>query len=260
MAEKAKTPPPPKKAPIKDGPSRRNVWVILGIATAVAVIAAGVLIYVSQQSSTPSNGGGGASAADVAAGKLKGVKEVNARFAGIPQNGNTLGDPAATVTITEYADLRCPACQKFALDFMPTVVTDVIKPGKAKYQYRIWPILGTDSVNAAECGIAAQQQNKLFEYQDLWYINQQDENTEYATPTYCDGVAKALGLNLAQFEKDRQDEAIWSPEIQDVQVVAAQQGFGGTPSFIIKGPKGEKVLSGSIPTASTIAKTVKAVS
>ncbi|MEI6624842.1 MAG: thioredoxin domain-containing protein, partial [Thermoleophilia bacterium] len=115
MAEKAKTPPPPKKAPIKDGPSRRNVWVILGIATAVAVIAAGVLIYVSQQSSTPSDGGGGASAADVAAGKLKGVKEVNARFAGIPQNGNTLGDPAATVTITEYADLRCPACQKFAL-------------------------------------------------------------------------------------------------------------------------------------------------
>lgn len=260
MAETAKTPPPPKKAPVKDGPSRRNLWLIVGVAAVVAVIAAGVLIYVSQQSSTPSSNGGGASAADVAAGKLKGVKEVNARFAGIPQNGMTLGDPAATVTIAEYADLRCPACKKFALDFMPKVISDVVKPGKAKYEFRIWPILGPDSVSAAQCGIAAQQQNKLFEYQDIWYLNQQDETTEYATPTYCDGVAKALGLNLTQFEKDRQDEALWSPEIQDVQVVAAQQGFGGTPSFVITGPKGEKVLSGTIPTAEEISKAVKAVS
>lgn len=259
MAEKAKTPPPPKKAPISDAPSRRNLWVILGVAAVVAVIAAGVLIYLSQQSSTPDSGGG-ASAADVAAGKLKGVKDVNARFTGIPQNADTLGDPAAPVTIAEFADLRCPACRQFALDAMPTVVKDLVKTGKAQYQYRIWPILGPDSVSAAQCGIAAQQQNKLFEYQDLWYINQQDEATTYATPTYCDGVAKALGLDLTKFEKDRQDEALWSPAIQDVQVVAAQQGFGGTPSFIITGPKGEKILSGSIPTAAEIAKTVKAVS
>lgn len=259
MEYQAKTPPPPKKGPVGDGPSRRSLWLIVGVAAVVAVIAAGGLIYVSQQSTTPSSDGG-ASAADVAAGKLKGVKEVNDRFAGIPQNGMTLGDPAATVTITEFADLRCPACQTFALDFMPKVVADTIKPGKAKFEYRLWPILGTDSVNAAQCGIAAQQQNKLFEYQDLWYINQQDEMTNYATPAFCDGLAKAVGLDLTQFEQNRQDEAIWGPEIQDVQVVAAQRGFGGTPSFIITGPKGEKILSGSIPTAETIAKTVAEVS
>ena len=259
MADTAKTPPPPKKPYTKDGGSRRNLWVIIGVAAVVAAIAAGVLIYVSQQSSTPSNGSG-ASAADVAAGKLKGVKEVTERFAGIPQNGNTLGDPAAPVTITEYADLRCPACQSFALDQMPQVITDLVKSGQAKYQFRIWPILGTDSVLAAQCGIAAQQQNKLFEYQDIWYINQQDEMTEYATPAFCNGIATALGLDLTTFDKDRQNETLWSPEIQDVQVVAAQQGFGGTPSFIITGPKGEKVLGGAIPTAETIAATVKAVS
>ena len=259
MADKAKTPPPPKKPHTKDGGSRRNLWVIIGVAAVVAVIAAGVLIYVSQQSSTPSNGSG-ASAADVAAGKLKGVKEVTARFEGIPQNGNTLGDLAAPVTITEYADLRCPACQSFALDQMPQVITDLVKSGQAKYQFRIWPILGTDSVLAAQCGIAAQQQNKLFEYQDIWYINQQDEMTDYATPAFCNGIATSLGLDLTTFDKDRQNETLWSPEIQDVQVVAAQQGFGGTPSFIITGPKGEKVLGGAIPTAETIAATVKAVS
>lgn len=259
MADKAKTPPPPKKPHTKDGGSRRNLWVIIGVAAVVAVIAAGVLIYVSQQSSTPSNGSG-ASAADVAAGKLKGVKEVTERFAGIPQNGNTLGDPAAPVTIAEYADLRCPACQAFALESMPQVITDLVKSGQAKYQFRIWPILGTDSVSAAQCGIAAQQQNKLFEYQDIWYINQQDEMTEYATPAFCNGIATSLGLDLATFDKDRQNEALWSPEIQDVQVIAAQQGFSGTPAFVVSGPKGEKALGGSVPTAAEIADAVAAVS
>ncbi len=171
-----------------------------------------------------------------------------------------LGDPNAPVTISEYADLRCPACRTFALDFMPTVITDLVKTGKAKYEFRLWPILGPDSVLAAQAAIAAQQQNKLFEYQDLWYINQQDESGDYATDAYVDGVAKALGLDITAFQKARADEALWGPDLQDIQVIAAQQGLGGTPSFIITGPKGSKVLTGSIPTAETIAETVKEVS
>jgi predicted DsbA family dithiol-disulfide isomerase len=84
--------------------------------------------------------------------------------------------------------------------------------------------------------------------------------TEYATPAFCNGIATALGLDLATFDKDRQNEALWSPEIQDVQVIAAQQGFSGTPAFVITGPKGEKVLGGSVPTAAEIADAVAAVS
>ena len=117
----------------------------------------------------------------------------------------------------------------------------------------------SDSVNAARCGIAAQQQNKLFEYQDLWYHNQQDENTDYATADFCDGIAKALGLDLAKFQKDREDEAIWAPEVQDVQVIAAQENFGGTPSFIVEGPNGRKVLTGSLPNIQGITDTIKSV-
>ena len=122
-----------------------------------------------------------------------------------------------------------------------------------------WAFSVSDSVSAAQCGIAAQQQNALFQYQDLWYRNQQDENTDYATPAFCDGIAKSLGLDMAKFQKDREDEAIWAPEIQDVQVVAAQENFGGTPSFIIEGPKGRKVLSGSLPGIKEITDAVKAV-
>ncbi len=259
MANRAKTPPTPKKPTTKPAGSRRGLWIALVAASLVAVVVAGGLVVLSQRSNDPASGGG-ANAANVATGDLKGVKKVEDRFAGIPQDGAMLGDPNAPVTISEYADLRCPACRKFALDFMPAVITDLVKTGKAKYEFRLWPILGPDSVLAAQAAIAAQQQNKLFEYQDLWYINQQDESSDYATDAYVDGVAKALGLDIAAFQKARADEALWGPDLQDIQVIAAQQGLGGTPSFIITGPKGSKVLTGSIPTAETIAETVKEVS
>ena len=257
MADRAKTPPPAKKAPAKA--PRRSLWMIGGIGALVAIVVAGGLIYLSQRSGNDASGGG-SDAAQVAAGKLKGVDEVAKRFKGIPQDGAILGDPNATVTITEFADLRCPACQKFELDYFPAIVEKLIRTGKAKYEFQLWPILGTDSVLAAEAGIAAREQDMLYQYSDLWYINQQDESTDYATDAYVDGVAKALGLDLPAFQKARQDEALWSPAIQDVQVIAAQRSFGGTPSFIITGPKGEKVLSGAIPTTETITKAVKEVS
>ena len=254
MADKQKT--PPKQAPQKPTGSKRNLWIIIGAAVVIAVIAAGGLIWASQRSGTADQG---ANAADVAAGKLKDVKQVQDFLAGVPQKGYTLGDANAPVTITEFGDLRCPVCKSFALDTENQMIGTFVKTGKAKFQYRIWPILGTDSVSAARCAIAAQQQNKLFEYQDLWYHNQQDEATDYATPAFCDGIAKALGLDMAKFQKDREDEAIWAPEVQDVQVIAAQENFGGTPSFIIEGPNGRKVLTGSLPTIKGITDAVKAV-
>ncbi len=256
MADKQKTPPPPKKAPQKSSGSRRNLWIVIAIGAVAAVVVAGGLVWASQRSGTEQSG---ANAADVAAGKLKDVKQVQDFFAGIPQDGYTLGDPNAPVTITEFGDLRCPVCKSFALDTENQMIGTFVKSGKAKFQFRIWPILGTDSVAAARCGIAAQQQNKLFEYQDLWYHNQQDENTDYATPAFCDGIAKSLGLDLAKFQKDREDEALWAPEVQDVQVIAAQENFGGTPSFIIEGPNGRQVLTGSLPQIKGITDAIKAV-
>lgn len=258
MADNAKTPPPPKKAPQKSaGDSKRRLWTIIIVAGIAAVIVAGGLIFLSQRSGD--SGSSGANAADVAAGKLKDVKQVTDFFAGIPQAGNTLGDPAAPVTITEFGDLRCPVCRTFALETENQMIGTYVKTNKAKFVYRIWPILGPDSVSATQCAIAAQQQNKLFEYQDLWYHNQQDETTDYATPAFCDGIAKALGLNMEQFQQDRQDDALWTPEVQDVQVIAAQENFGGTPSFIIEGPKGKKVLTGALPQIKAITDAVKAV-
>lgn len=241
-----------RKDPSGGGNSR---WIVIGAVAVVAVLLAGGLIFISQRSGESD----GPSAEQVATGDVAELDTVITRFEGIPQEGAVLGDPAAPVTITEYADLRCPACQTFATDQLPTVIDDLVRPGRAKYELVIWPILGPDSVTAMQSGIAAQQQNKLHEYADLWFYNQQDEGTA-PSPEFTEGLASALGLDLAQFRTDRDSEDLWAPILQDTQVVTAQRGFGGTPSFIITGPGGERVLSGQVPTADTIAQAVEEVS
>ena len=177
MADKAKTPPPPKKGPQKSaGGSKRNLRLILIIGIVAAVVVAGGLIALSQRGGTADDG---ANAAEVEAGKLKGTKQVQDFFAGVPQNGNTLGDPNAPVTVTEFADLRCPVCKAFAEETGKQMIGTFVKPGKAKYVYRNWPILGPDSVSATQCAIAAQQQNQLFQYLLLLLNFQQPQSILY---------------------------------------------------------------------------------
>ena len=243
-----------QKASKPAGDSRR--WLVLGAVAVVAIILAGVLIFLSQRSGQSDS----PSPEQVATGEVSGLDEVVERFDGIPQSAAILGAPAAPVTITEFADLRCPACGAFATEQLPTVIDDLIRPGKAKYELIVWPILGPDSVLAMQAAIAAQQQDRLHDYADLWFLNQQNESGDYANPAFTEGLATALGLDIERFRAARDDEALWAPILQDTQVVTAQRGFGGTPSFLIIGPNGEKVLSGQVPTAETIAQAVAEVS
>jgi protein-disulfide isomerase len=240
-----------RKSPPAGGNGR---WLVLGAVAVVAVILAGGLIFISQRSGddTPS-------AEAVATGDVAGLDEVSTLLRDIPQSGAVLGDPNAPVTITEFADLRCPACGAFATEQLPTVVEDLVRPGKAKFELVIWPVLGPDSVVALQAGVAAQEQDRLHDYAELWFKNQPGERDDIS-PAFTDSLAGALGLDLQRFRADRDNEALWAPILQDTQVVTAQRGFGGTPSFIVTGPAGEKVISGQVPTAETIAQAVAEVS
>jgi len=58
-------------------------------------------------------------------------------------------------TIVEYADLRCPYCQQFELDSMPTLINQVIKTGEAKLVFRTLTILAQSSPSAAPSTVVA---------------------------------------------------------------------------------------------------------
>ncbi len=224
---------------------------LLIVPVVLAAVVVGALILVSRQgSSTPSVPGGTST--------LAGVGIAQDLVAGVQSNGDTLGDPAAKTTIIEYGDLRCPACAQFSASEIPTVVNDLVRPGRAKLQLRIWTIIPplSDSQTAAQAAYAAARQNGMWTFADIWYANQGPESQAYATDEFVHAVAAGAGLDLARLDADRSSSAA-AADWKAAEAEATKLGLTGTPSVVVIGPKGQKVFGDTVPSASDIAQAVQ---
>src|SRR5579884_2187567 len=156
---------------------------MLGGAAALAIVVVVIAVIVGSS--------GGSSSKSKAAPNAGAVRaqsaQISAMFAGIPEHGQTLGNPKAPVTMVEFADLKCPICRDYTLNAFPTLLRDYVRPGKLKIVFEPQTFVGSppgDSAHAARFALAAAQQDKMWPFAELWYRNQQDENTAYATDSY----------------------------------------------------------------------------
>ena len=149
-----------------------------------------------------------------------------------------LGDPKAKATLIEYADLQCPVCEQFSTQVAPDLISNVVRKGTAKYQILQFTIIGPDSVDAAKAALAAGEQNRYFNFVELFYRNQGVENSGYVTDDFLENVAKGAGVpDIAKWNKDRADPQL-TKELAKVQSQAQSLGLSSTPSFLVEGPGG----------------------
>ena len=205
--------------------TRRRLWQLGGALGVAAIVVIGIVLATS---------GGSSNKPKLRAGEtLPGQIESNARFAGIPQKGIDLGDPKAPVTMVEFADLQCPFCQEYTTTVFPTLVADYVKTGKVRMEFRNVSILGTDSVRAAQMAGAAGLQNKLWPFIDVFYANQGEEKTGYVTDDFLRKVGSAVnGLDVTKAMNERGIASV-QKQLDTAQSLMTENGFQGTPSFLI---------------------------
>src|SRR5436305_6309868 len=138
-------------------------------------------------------------------------------LAGIPQSGNTLGNPKAPVTVTEYGDLQCPICADFAKGTESQLIKTYVKTGKAKLVYRSLETATANSPNPGVFGtqqaaaLAAGQQDKAWHYIELFYHQQGAEGTGYVTPVFLNNLAKQIpGLDFKKWQADSSNQSLLS--------------------------------------------------
>jgi protein-disulfide isomerase len=217
----------------------------------LAVIVVVVAIVVSQSGSSASGAGAG--------GKVVDASLVSNQLHGIPQSGTILGDPAAKVTVVEYGDLQCPVCRAFSFDVAPALISQVVAKGTADYEFRQFPILGPDSIPAAKAALAAGEQGRYWNFVELFYRNQGEENSGYVTDSLLTSIAQAAGVrDISKWNSDRQSSK-WDAQISKVQSDAQALGFNSTPSFVVEGPGGKKVLGSGVIPLSQIESAIKSV-
>lgn len=206
---------------------RTRVMQLAAAAVFLVIVVVAVLIVVNGSSSSS---GGDAS-------NLTEIKEVDSLVHGIPQSKMVLGNAKAPVELIEYGDLQCPVCKAYSEEVLPTVIENQIKKGEAKLIFRNFTIIGPQSPAAGAATIAAGMQGRGWNYLELFYRNQGEEDSGYATDEFLEAIAKGAGVkNIAQWNKDRKSKPV-KEEVSRTTSQAERLGFTGTPSFAIEGPK-----------------------
>jgi protein-disulfide isomerase len=210
--------------------ARRTRLTQLGIVVAVVVVAIVAVLVAS-------GGGSSKPPPPKSPTATKTAGEVSGFLSGIPQNGSTLGSPTAPVTIQYFGDLECPICKDFTVGgALPTIVQKWVRPGKVKIEYRSLETATREPEvfkTQQTAALAAGKQNKMWNFIELFYHEQGEENSGYVTESYLQGLAQQVpGLNLSQWSGARSEPALASQVATDAQA-ANNAGFTGTPSFLI---------------------------
>jgi protein-disulfide isomerase len=133
------------------------------------------------------------------------------------------GNPDGDVSVVEFFDYNCGYCRRA----MPDVVKLVDSDKKVRLVLKELPIFGDDSEAAAKAALAAHRQGKYFEMHQKLFSEPGKADKDKALR-----VAKELGLDVAQLEKDMADPDI-QKSLDQAKELAQKLGLQGTPLFLI---------------------------
>ncbi|OGH05827.1 MAG: hypothetical protein A2W22_05150 [Candidatus Levybacteria bacterium RBG_16_35_11] len=158
-------------------------------------------------------------------------KIVNVDAGQLPFKGNS----AAKVTIVEFADFRCPFCEKFFTDVEQQLTKEYIDTGKVKLSYRHYAFLGDASIVAANASECANEQSKFWEMHDYLYKNQPSESdtTLYTTDKLTE-AATSLGLSSTNFRSCLESKK-YDQKVKDDLAAGQKAGVQGTPTVFVNG-------------------------
>ena len=146
-----------------------------------------------------------------------------------------LGSKDAKVTIIEFADFRCPFCERFFKDSEKQIIANYVNTGKAKFVFKHYAFLGQESVWAGEAAECANEQGKFWEYHDWLYNNQASEsNLAYYSKANLIKYAGKVGLDLNKFSPCLNSDK-YSGRVSTDLAKGQAAGVNGTPTIFING-------------------------
>jgi protein-disulfide isomerase len=159
------------------------------------------------------------------------TRELTGGFSGAPKAPNiagfaTKGSNQPKYTIVEYADYECPHCRA-----AQPVVDELVKAHpEVKVVYKHFPLSFHPMARAAAIAAeAAGRQGKFWEMHAAIFATQ-----DLLSDDLLKGHAKALGLDVAKFEKDLADPEL-AKKVDGSRAEGGAFGVEFTPYFFVNG-------------------------
>lgn len=218
----------------KGGDLKGFYWV-LGATAVIAVGAAGWTALAGGLSSAATQ-----PVLSIVQGEIEDLGQLVAMATGVER-----GDPDAPITILEFADFQCPACQQFASFVKPQLDLAYVDEGIARFVFHDFPVAGHPyaflAARAARCALDQGDQyfwpfhDQLFAHQSTWSVSQSPPMNAY------ESYAGTLGLDVEAFasclDSDRHADVV-SANLR----LGVELGVSGTPTVFVSKGEGRGVI------------------
>jgi|HubBroStandDraft_1064217.scaffolds.fasta_scaffold261348_2 protein-disulfide isomerase len=157
---------------------------------------------------------------------------------GAGQDDMSLGNPAAKVTVMEFASLGCPICAKWNSDIFQSFKAKYVDTGKVHYVLKEF---STGDAPVAAAGFLLARcagKDKYFQVVDAVFrqeaeLLETDRNAEKRDRLVK--VAQSAGIPETQFDACTSNDDSLKAFNDRVEAAAKQYNIDSTPTFIING-------------------------
>lgn len=194
---------------------KRNVWIW---SIAAALVIAGALIGAQWWSLN----------------RGRAADHATPDFAQFPVSGTSIGPTDAPVVVEEYFDFQCPHCHTAAQEVVYPVINRYVSRDEVRFVYRFYPILGPESVLAAEAASCAAEQERFWPYQQVLMEKRGSENRGVYSRANLAAYADEAGLDRDALLQCI-DDGVISPALARDYNQALELGLRATPTFLVNG-------------------------
>lgn len=159
-----------------------------------------------------------------------------AKQAGPVPDDMSLGNPAAKVTVVEYASVACPVCGRWYKEVWPAFKARYVDTGKVHYIAREMLVGDASEVAIAASGFLLARcagKDKYFAVTDAVYKSQPGIYDDPSGTLL--GIARTFGFSQAQFDACVRDEAQLNALSLRVANNAKLGSVDSTPTFVVNG-------------------------
>ncbi len=229
------------------GPKNNVILIAQAILVVGVIIAGAILLTGSKPPSGNSETGANGLKKVAAESSLPSIDPVSAA-------DQTLGEKKAPITLLMYEDFQCPFCERFFNDAEKTIRSKYIPSGKVLFVYRDYPIIGPESIRAAEAARCAGEQEKFWQYHDYLYERQgKIENGGTFSDPNLKAFAKDLGLDTNSFnqclDSNKYEKAVTDSFESGNRAMPKPSDRFTPKGFIMKDGKVVDIIQGAQPSA-----------
>jgi protein-disulfide isomerase len=168
----------------------------------------------------------------------------------VASSGRTVGSSNAPHTLDIWVDFQCPACRDFFTDVEPQIMANYIETGKVKLVFHDYIIIdqvrgGTESLDAANAAMCANDQGQFWKYHDWLFANQHEEGSGAFSKTRLKAIARSAAIVDLNSFNSCVDGGNHNAEVSAEKLPT---GAIGTPTLVVDG--GTPLASFDYPTVS----------